>query len=143
MPQQYTVPQFIEREPKILGPLTVRQFLLMLVAVGLVFASYKLADLALFAVEAIIIIGVFALFAFAKVNGRPFHHFVLSILKISRRPKVRVWDRKGTAVSQRTDQKKKEQKPIKVEALSRKVLPTSKLSKLSLTVDTGGAYKED
>ncbi len=45
---QYVVPQFITVEDKILGPITVRQFLILLVDTGLMFIFYKIFDFSLF-----------------------------------------------------------------------------------------------
>ena len=49
--QQFVVPQFIEVEDKILGPITVRQFLIMLIAGILIFIVYRFADTALFLMQ--------------------------------------------------------------------------------------------
>ena len=38
---RYNVPQFIDVEAKIIGPITARQFIIMLVACGLTFIWYK------------------------------------------------------------------------------------------------------
>ena len=46
--QQFVIPQFIDVEDKIIGPITVRQFIIMLAGGGLVFISYKLSDFTLF-----------------------------------------------------------------------------------------------
>ena len=37
MPEKFVVPQFIDNEDKILGPITVRQFLILLVATFVIF----------------------------------------------------------------------------------------------------------
>ncbi len=42
--RQFTVPQFIDVEDKIIGPLTVRQFLIMLTGFAVIGVSYKFAD---------------------------------------------------------------------------------------------------
>ena len=58
MPQQFTVPQFIDVEDQILGPITVRQFVIVL-ADGIFLAiSYKLADLTLFIILLLIFGGL-------------------------------------------------------------------------------------
>ena len=52
--RQFTVPQFIDVEDKILGPITVRQFLLLVVGGLIIFAEFKLSDMALFILLAIL-----------------------------------------------------------------------------------------
>lgn len=153
--EQFTVPQFIEREAKILGPVTVRQFILCLVAVGLGFLAYKFSDFELFIVEAIIIVAVFGAFAFVPINGRPFHYFIIGFIQSQKRPHVRVWKKeakiyqlKAKSESQKTQEQKEEaqtklkQEQIK-QGLAQKKLAKSRLSKLSLTVDTGGRFREN
>ena len=54
MDQRFIVPQFIDAEDKILGPITVRQFIIMIVGGLLIFAAYKLADFGLFLLEAFV-----------------------------------------------------------------------------------------
>ena len=152
---QFTVPQFIEREAKILGPITVRQFLICLVGFGLGFLAFKFSDFELFIVEAVIIAGLTVLFAFVPINGRPFHYFILAIVGSLKRSRVRVWKKdpreyklKTKSSKQKTkEQQEKEkaelrQKQIQ-EGLAKKQVARSRLSKLSLTVDTAGRYQED
>lgn len=68
---QYQIPQFIEVEDKIFGPLTLRQFIYLAGAGGLSLLFFTLLPLLL----ALPLIGLSAAigvaFAFYKVNGRP------------------------------------------------------------------------
>lgn len=47
---QFTVPQFIDVEDKIIGTITVRQFIILLVAAILIAVSYRVLDTAGFVV---------------------------------------------------------------------------------------------
>ena len=47
MQDKFVVPQFIENEARVFGPITVRQFLIILFAGFLIFVAYKLSDFAL------------------------------------------------------------------------------------------------
>ena len=78
--QQYLVPQFSDVEPKILGPLTVKNFIIIIIGVLLCVFAWKFADLALFILEASIIITITALVGFVKINGRSFHLFLIDLL---------------------------------------------------------------
>ncbi len=69
--QQFVVPQFIDVEAKILGPLTVRQFLIFLFGFGLIFIVFKLASFWMAAIEGVLIFALTGTFAFLKINGRP------------------------------------------------------------------------
>ena len=77
--QQFTVPQFIDVEDKIIGALSVRQFSISLSAFLLIALCYKIFDFTLFLLCAVLIIVIFGTFAFIKVNGMPFHFFVLKV----------------------------------------------------------------
>ena len=69
---QYQVPQFIEIEDKIFGPLTLKQFLYLAGGGGLCLALFTLLPLLLAIPLMIPVIGFAAALAFYHVNGRPF-----------------------------------------------------------------------
>lgn len=68
---QYQVPQFIEVEDKIFGPLTLKQFIYLAGAGGLALLCFTLLPLLLALPLAGLAAGIGAAFAFYKVNGRP------------------------------------------------------------------------
>jgi len=136
--QQFTVPQFIDVEDKIIGPLTVRQFVIILVAMIISGISYKLFDFSLFLAVAVVMIILAALFSFVKINGRPFHLFMLNAFQTLRRPGLRVWNNRLMPV-------KKEEPNIgirtEVPAALPKIYKKSRLAELALIVDTKGRYQ--
>jgi len=139
---QFVVPQFIDVEDKIIGPITTRQFIMAIVAVLLIFIAYKLADTALFIIEALIIFAIYILLAFIKINGQHFHMFALSIIRSLTRSQLRVWKKgfklKAEKLSLKEDEKVQE--PV----LVNKIHPPKKsLSALSLLIDTGGNYRPE
>ena len=139
--QQFTVPQFIDVESKIIGPVTTRQFLIFLGAAVVIALSYRLFDFSLFLMIAIIIGIIAVVFAFVKVNGRPFHFFVLNLVQTMGRSHTRVWHRTddGSSVEANTpDIAGTAKAPVSKERFHQ-----SKLAELSLIVDTKGRYKGD
>jgi hypothetical protein len=137
--QQFIVPQFIDVEDKILGPITTRQFIILLVVGIVVFLSFRFGDLALFVVS-LIIFGIGGLtIAFVKVNGQGFHYFLLNMIQTLRRPSRRVWHKTLSRKELEMLRKfvptpfelKAELKPIKRE----------RIQDLALLVNTGGFYK--
>ena len=138
--QQFVVPQFLDVEDKVIGPITVRQFIILLVAGGLMFAAYKLADFALFLFEIIIIAAFTILFAFIKINGRPVHYFILNFIQTMRKPKLKLWYKDLTTFELKNKMQEVEAKPV-IEPRARPLVGTSKLAELSLIVDTGGIYE--
>lgn len=139
--RQYTVPQFIDIEDKIFGPITVRQFLIMIVDGLLIALIYRLADFALFVILGIVLGGVGAVLAFVKINGQPFHYFLLNLLQTSLRPALRVWD-KSLTFGEAKMYIETPPAPQKAPVIKERAT-ANKLSELSLIVNTGGAYKPE
>ena len=138
--QQFVVPQFIDVEDKVIGPITVRQFIILLVGAGLIFVSYKLSDFALFLLEGIFLLIITFVFAFIKVNGRPIHYLLVNVLQTARNPKIQVWIKSNPP--QKTKGKgKKEKVSLPVEIPRHNTVRASRLAELSLIVDTGGIYQ--
>lgn len=142
MPNQFIVPQFIDVEDKILGPISVRQFIIFLAGGGLIVGAYqilfKLANLTgIFIFSAV---GIFAgtiLFAFVRVNGRPFHLFLLNLLQSVKNPRMRLWN---NVVTERLQYRREPPPPPPLP--TKKPLPQTTLARLALLVDTGGAFRD-
>lgn len=93
---QYSLPQFIEVEDKIIGPLTLKQFLILLFGglIGVFFWSiFKLS--LMFFLAFLPTIGIFALLAFGKINGRPALFQVPAFFRFFSAPKIRIYQRLG------------------------------------------------
>jgi len=140
MSDRFIVPQFIDTEDKIWGPITVRQFIIILAGVLFGFVAYKLSDFSLFIFWAILIAFFVGVFAFYKINGAPFHVFALNFVDSRfKKPSLRVWRKQHIKVEEFKSKKDKEKKE---EIIAPKHIASSrKLSELSLIIDTGGVYK--
>ncbi|MFA6428954.1 MAG: PrgI family protein [Patescibacteria group bacterium] len=143
MPEKFVVPQFIDAEDKILGPITVRQFLICLGAVLVLFIEYKILTFVFFILAAIFTGGLAAVFAFIKINGQPFHIFFVNFLQTASRPQLRVWDKtlNNTELKLYVAQK---QERVQIMGSALKARPeSSRLRDLALTVNTGGVYNAE
>lgn len=140
MPGQFIVPQFIENEDKIIGPITVRQFLICLGGAGVLFVEYKLLAMAYFVLAALITAALAGAFAFLKINGQPFHIFFLNFMQTQVRPPLRVWNKN---VIVQMGQEKIIGLPTVEEAVKKPRPSSTRLRELALTVNTGGVYKPD
>lgn len=69
---RYQVPQFIEVEDKIFGPLTFKQFIYLAGGAGLCLLFFTLLPIYLTVLLGIPIVAFALALAFYKVNGRPF-----------------------------------------------------------------------
>lgn len=139
---QFVVPQFIEVEDKIFGPITTRQFLILLVTGLILFIAFKLADTMLFVFLAILIGGIGLVFAFVKINGQPFHYFILNIVQTIRRPSRRIWYKSfsKTELKEAIAAATFEMPEIAKEMPK---MSYSRIRDLSLIVNTGGYYKPE
>ena len=143
MPDKFIVPQFIDKEDQILGPITVRQFLIMLVGTFSIFIAYAIFTLPFFILITVVIVGLIATFGFIKVNGQPFHIFFLNFLQSVLRPHLRVWDKRPIDAELRS-YIAFGQVTITPKVSSMKARPEgSRLRDLTLVVNTGGVYRPD
>lgn len=77
---KFKIPQFIETETKIVGPLTFKQFIWVALGVGLLMISYRVLEGIYFIMTAILIIIVFGALAFYKVQGLPLIEYIIIAL---------------------------------------------------------------
>lgn len=139
---KYVVPQFIDVEDKIIGPITARQFVILLVAAMLVFVFYKTLDFMAFAVASLLLAGVAGVIAFIRVNGQPFHFFLLNAIQTLRRPGLRIWD-KNLNDAELKELLNEAPPPPPAPRLRKAAPGARKLSELSLVVNTGGIFNPD
>lgn len=93
---QYSVPQFIEVEDKIIGPFSLKQFLVLLGGAGIVFFLYKIISNLFFAILAGLPIAAATLFfVFGQFNGRSIGYLFSSALGFMSEPRYFVFHKKG------------------------------------------------
>lgn len=142
MPEQFVVPQFLDVEDKIIGPITARQFIILVVDFIVLAILYRLLAFGYFLAVGVIILGAGLVLAFIRINGHPFHFFLLNVIQTFRRPGLRVWNK------QLLDGDIKEllgvevlppppPKPVKEK------LAATRISELTLVLNTGGAYNPE
>lgn len=136
---QFVVPQFIDVEDKIIGPVTTRQFVILLTAALIIFVAYKLSDTALFIFLLCLIGGSALILAFVKINGQPFHYFLLNIFQTLRRPSLRIWDRRYSDAELKSIQEL-HKLPVMAKKQIAPQISRSRIRQLSLAVNTGGYY---
>ena len=139
MPQQFVVPQFLDVESKIIGPITVRQFCILM-AVSLFDAIlYKIFDFSLYLSITVPLFIAAVVIAFVRINGQPFHYFLINFIQTLRRPARRVWSKHRSDAELRAKILKKSAPPPPM-SLEKPSLSGSRLRDLSLVVNTGGGF---
>jgi len=89
---RFQVPQFIEVEDKIFGPLTIKQFIYLVGGAGLSFLVYSLIGNIYISAVFILPILMFAVaLAFYKVNNKPFINTVEAAFKYFFGEKLYIW----------------------------------------------------
>jgi len=113
---QFQVPQFIETEDKIIGPLTLLQFLYIGGAGIIVAVLFFVLNFSLWIVTAIFFGGVGVGLAFGKVNGRPITIYLTALIDSIWKPKVYVYKPAFTAQKETRD-------------ISRRAVETNRISR--------------
>lgn len=129
----FSVPQFIDVEDKVAGPLTWRQIFWMMGMTAALLFFYNLFDRALFFVVAVPTILFFSVFAFYRPNGVSMITFALYAVFYFFQPKVSVWER---PVAQGAFSKREsvDRTPI-VGVPTHKELDTKKIQELAKILD--------
>jgi len=94
---QFQVPQFIEVEDKIFGPLTFKQFIYILGGFGASYIAWRLLPLFLAAPIILAVAGGAASLAFLEYNGRPFIISVENAFYFLIHPKLYLWNNERRA----------------------------------------------
>ena len=92
---QFQIPQFIDVENKIVGPLSLRQFLYVAAAGGLSFFLFFIDIFKLWSWVMIsaVLVGIGAALAFGKYNGQPFPKIGLRAFNFFIKPRLYLWRR--------------------------------------------------
>jgi hypothetical protein len=89
----FNVPQFIDVEDKIAGPLTWRQLLWMIGMGAVVLTLFMFLDGPIMFIVIVPVVLLFLLLAFYRPGGQPFIQYIMSAFFFLFRPKVMMWDR--------------------------------------------------
>ena len=123
---QYKVPQFIDIEDKVFGPLTFRQFAYLAGGAGFIYLSFRFLPVLI----ALVVAAVFAAFALAlaffKYNEKPFIHVLESFARFYMRSRLYLWHKQDPVEVKQNITKK---------APDRATLTESKLKTLSWSLD--------
>lgn len=88
---QFQIPQFIETEDKIIGPLSIRQFIYACATIGSVMLLYFVLQTWLWLIFSALILSVGGSFAFVTVNGQSFSKIVFYAAQFYWKPQTYVW----------------------------------------------------
>ncbi len=127
---QFTIPQFIEKEPKIIGPFTFKQFTFIGLAGAICIFLYFTIPMFLFVIATIILLGGALALALLKIKKIPLPVIIKNFFIFLFKPKIYLWERKNFI----SKILKKEKKVKKLKETIKKESP--------LKLASGGKLKE-
>ena len=126
--RQFSVPQFIEVEDKIFGPLSLKQFIYILGGVAAVFIMYVFLPFFLVILLGLPVAGLAAALAFYKVNNQPFIKVAANAISYYSKGRLYIW--------QKSDKPAKiEETPPEEQKLNVPKITESKLKDLAWSLD--------
>ncbi|MFT5832005.1 MAG: hypothetical protein ACI9SY_000386 [Candidatus Paceibacteria bacterium] len=117
---RFEVPQFIEIEDKIFGPLTWRQFVYLGGGVGAAVVMFLVFPFIVFVLLGLPIGLLAAALAFFPVNNRPFSYFLEAVYNYITNDKLYLWHQKADVIFK---------EPTKLKTASTTVSPSNRGSK--------------
>lgn len=92
---QFKIPQNVQREDTIIGPLTMKQMIICSIGGGICYIIYlslsKKYFMEIWLPPIIIITAITMAFAFVKINTMPFYQFIMHSIEHYFKPRRRTW----------------------------------------------------
>ena len=98
---RFQVPQFIEVEDKIFGPLTLKQFVYLAGGIGISFVMYEFLPFIIAIPIIFVILVLSAALAFWKINNKPFIYVMEAAFKYFVSSKLYIWKKEERKVAQK------------------------------------------
>lgn len=136
---QYKVPQNVETEDKILGPLSIKQFIYVIIGVLWAFLMWRVFSwfLPLAAILAIPVTGFMFLLGFGQREGVPFEDYVVAFIRFLTLPRKLEWQKDESKEMIIKDEKPKEDLTPQTKNVSQ-----GQLKQLAAIIDTCGNVKD-
>jgi hypothetical protein len=131
---QFQIPQFTEIEDKIIGPLTIKQFLYLVVGAIIIYILFKILNFFVFIILAIPVAAISLALAFVRLNQQPLVSALKNFFGFVRKPDFYIWKKPEL-------KKTKEEKPlpeiIKKEPINKKdrLVPREKLQEIGWKIE--------
>lgn len=137
---QYKVPQDVQREDTIIGPLTLRHMIILGIGGGITYAIYvslaKTYFMEIWLPPVLVTSAITLAFAFLKIHNLPFHAFLMNFIEYHVLPKKRFWIQ-GTGKPFISSYEKTEEKKVAKEEIQPEKKQKS-IEELTEIVDTHG-----
>ncbi len=144
---QYKIPQNVGVEDKIVGPLTLKQLIIIAAGCGISYVFFailsKLYELNILEYIVVAIPAILAVaFALIKINDIPLTKYIFLFLEFAMKPKKRIWDHRGISsivAPDLTSTTKEKNVPSQNtnDILDEKAKKAANLRELTKTLDSG------
>lgn len=139
----YNVPQFIDIEDTIVGPLTAKQLLwLFVLAAALLVMWFSINDSVIFLILALPVVLLFMALAFYKPQGQSFIKFLSNAALFLVRPKIYIWKRDGNDARRDLSKKKMKENTLN-RATGKKDIKREEIAELAKILDSEGDIIND
>ena len=128
--QQFQVPQYINIEDRIIGPLTLKQFLYLLGGGAIILIAWFFLNAFFFILVSVPVAILFGSLAFLKVGGLPFPTVLINGINFYLKPRLYIWKRVPTKKTAAVKPEETGEVLIKTPSLTE-----SRLSDLSWSLD--------
>ena len=100
---QFQVPQFIDKEDSVVGPLTLRQFIFIAAAGGIAAILFFILPMGIWIIFFLIIAIMTISLAFIKINGRAFLNILTSAFNFYWKPQIYIWQTEDSRLVRKED----------------------------------------
>jgi len=134
----FNVPQYIDVEDKIAGPLTAKHLLWMFAMGGVLLILWTILEKTYFIVCAIPVVIIFLALAFYRPYNQPFIKFIFSGFVFLLRPKIYSWQRMPKMKNEDDQHKKAQNQPVQKKE---KKVTAEEIKELAKIIDSGGMVR--
>jgi hypothetical protein len=128
---QYGVPQFIDVEDKIVGPLTGKQTVYLIIGGVILMLVFTFFDFIFFALVFLVVAPITLAFAFWKPKGITVARWISNFINFHTAQNLYVWRREPETIMFKLSQRKRSSKEIEKEDISK-----SRIRELAWVLDT-------
>ena len=133
---QFNIPQFIDKEDKIVGPFTAKHLGWMFGCGAVLLVLWNLLSFSGFIIAGIFTVGIFGTLGFYRPYNQTCLSFILSVFRFAFKPKFYLWKRvpaEKVFVTKKVTKKKKDemQPPIQ----TKKDITENKIAEISKILD--------
>ena len=132
---QFKVPKFLEREARIVGPLSFSQTIYFAVAGMIIVVLYYLLPFSLFLISGLLIGGAAVSLVFVKIENVPLPQVFIQSFGYFLSPRIYIWRKKEPLLPIKLVEKEREKKEEKEAPL--RISPKSRLKKLASKIELG------